>query len=140
MRRRYLLTSYVFDHHWRKERGRLRSLGSLFDPMSRRRLASLGVGRGWRCLEVGCGAGGIAFWLAEQVGSDGHVLATDLNTRFIARGHWPNLEVREADLLADGIEQEKFDLAHARVLIEHIPDHEAPSRRSSRRSVPAAGC
>ncbi len=77
------MTTYIFDAQWKNERARLRSLGALFDRASVRYLAELGVDEGWRCLEVGCGAGGIAFWLADRVGRTGWVLATDLDTHFI---------------------------------------------------------
>jgi hypothetical protein len=68
-------STYVFDPEWTMERDRLRALESLFDDASMRHLASLGVTEGWRCLEVGCGAGGIARWLAGRVGSSGRVVA-----------------------------------------------------------------
>jgi hypothetical protein len=47
----------MFDSASEHERERLRSLEALFDPASRRHLATLGVDQGWRRLEVGCGAG-----------------------------------------------------------------------------------
>jgi 2-polyprenyl-3-methyl-5-hydroxy-6-metoxy-1,4-benzoquinol methylase len=34
--------------------------------------------KGWRRLEVGAGGGSIASWFAHRMGSEGHVLATDL--------------------------------------------------------------
>lgn len=72
------MDSYAFDAAWEKERDRLRALEAVFDHASTRRLAGLGVRAGWRCLEVGCGAGGVALWLAGRVGVIGRVLATDL--------------------------------------------------------------
>ena len=65
------MESYAFDAAWEKERDRLRALEAVFDHASTRRLGDLGVGAGWRCLEVGCGAGGVARWLASQVGPGG---------------------------------------------------------------------
>jgi hypothetical protein len=47
------MDSYAFDAAWEKERDRLRALEAVFDQASTRRLADLGVGPGWRCLEVG---------------------------------------------------------------------------------------
>jgi hypothetical protein len=49
------MSTYVFDQTWQKERDRLGALESLFDRSSQRLLTDLGVGAGWRCLEVGCG-------------------------------------------------------------------------------------
>jgi cyclopropane fatty-acyl-phospholipid synthase-like methyltransferase len=106
-------STYVFDPEWTMERDRLRALESLFDDASMRHLASLGVTEGWRCLEVGCGAGGIARWLAGRVGSSGQVVATDLDSRFVT----------------DALEERAFDLAHARAVIIHIPDHQGALER-----------
>src|SRR3954447_25791329 len=62
------MSTYFFDQAWQKERGRLTALESLYDGVSRRLLDERGVRAGWRCLEVGGGAGGIARWLADRVG------------------------------------------------------------------------
>jgi SAM-dependent methyltransferase len=122
-------STYVFDPDWTTERDRLRALESLFDDCSIRHLASLGVTEGWHCLEVGCGAGGIARWLAGRVGRTGRVVATDLDTRFVdGHGH-DNLEVRRHDILTDPLEQGSFDLAHARAVIVHLPDHQGALER-----------
>src|SRR5206468_403259 len=77
------MSTYVFDHSWQRERDRLRAIESLFDPASIRYLEELGVSGGWHCLEVGCGAGGLALWLADRVGPSGRVVAIDLDTRFV---------------------------------------------------------
>jgi len=77
-----------------KERDRLGALEAVFDHASTRRLADLGVGAGRRCLEVGCGAGGVALWLAAQVGPTGGVLTTDLDTRFVTGHAQSNLDVQ----------------------------------------------
>jgi 2-polyprenyl-3-methyl-5-hydroxy-6-metoxy-1,4-benzoquinol methylase len=115
------MTTYVFDPAWQKERDRLGALESLFDAPSRRLLAGVGVGEGWRCLEVGCGAGGVALWLAERVGRTGRVLATDLDTRFIDGHGQENLDVLTHDVVSDDLEDAAFDLVHARAVLEHIP-------------------
>jgi SAM-dependent methyltransferase len=121
--------TYVFDPEWTAELERLRALEALFDRPSARYLSETGVGEGWRCLEVGCGAGGLARWLAERVRPSGRVVAIDLDTRF-ADGHGlDNLEVRRHDLMAAELEDEAFDLAHARAVIEHIPDHQGALER-----------
>jgi 2-polyprenyl-3-methyl-5-hydroxy-6-metoxy-1,4-benzoquinol methylase len=87
------MSTYVFDQAWQRERDRLRSLESLFDAYSGRLMSDLGVRPGWRCLEVGCGAGGVALWLADRVGPDGQVVATDLDTRFVDGHGRDNLEM-----------------------------------------------
>jgi len=121
--------SYVFDQAWQKERDRLGALESLFDPSSRRLVSDLGVGPGWRCLEVGCGAGSIARWLADAVGGDGHVLATDLDTRFLAGHGRANLEVRTHNAVTDPLDEAGFDLIHARTVLIHLPDRQEVLKR-----------
>ncbi|SHH08586.1 Ubiquinone/menaquinone biosynthesis C-methylase UbiE [Streptoalloteichus hindustanus] len=113
--------TYVFDQTWERERDRLAALEDLYDGPSLHRLAALGVSAGWRCLEVGCGAGSVARWLAGRVGPTGHVLATDTDPRF-AEGHGlANLDVRRHDVLVDPLEPATHDLVHARAVLEHIP-------------------
>ena len=53
------------------ERERLALLTELADPITTRRLTDLGVGPGWRCLDVGAGDGSVARWLAGRVGPEG---------------------------------------------------------------------
>lgn len=123
------MTTYVFDPNWTMERDRLRALESLFDDASMRHLTRLGVTEGWRCLEVGCGAGGVARRLAGHVGSSGRVVAIDLDTRFVAGHGLGNLEVRQHDVMTDPLEEGTFDLAHARAVIMHIPAHQGALER-----------
>jgi hypothetical protein len=94
------MDSYAFDAAWAKERDRLRALEAVFDQATTRRQADVGVGPGWRCLEAGCSAGGVALWLAGRVGATGRVLATDLDTRFVAGHGQPNLDVQRHDITA----------------------------------------
>lgn len=114
--------TYVFDQDWENELGRLRSLEAVYDPYTTQRLAGLGVGEGWRCLEVGCGAGSVALWLAARVGASGRVVAVDLDTRFLQGHGRAGLEVRERSILTDPVGDGVFDLVHARAVLEHIPD------------------
>ena len=122
------MSTYLFDPTWQKERDRLGALEALFDSSSRRLLAALGLRQGMRCLEVGCGAGGIALWLADQVGRTGHVLATDLDTRFIDGQGRANLDVLTHDVVTDRLPGDEFDLIHARAVLEHIPAREEALR------------
>jgi SAM-dependent methyltransferase len=118
------VTEYVFDQAWERERDRLRGLEALYDDATTRYLEAIGVSDGWSCLEVGCGAGAVALWLAERVGADGRVIATDLDTRFVDGHGRANLEVRTHDITSGPPEDGAFDLVHARALVEHIADHE----------------
>jgi SAM-dependent methyltransferase len=111
------------------ERERLTLLTQFADPITTRRLTDLGVGPGWRCLEVGAGDGSVARWLAERVGPGGHVVATDLNPRFLAGHGLPNLEVRRHNILEDDLETDHYDLVHCRFLLMHLPSPARALRR-----------
>ncbi|NJN87130.1 MAG: methyltransferase domain-containing protein [Leptolyngbyaceae cyanobacterium SL_7_1] len=115
-------TGYIFtDTQHIEERDRLQTIERVFDPASRRRIATTGITNQWRCLEVGAGAGSIAQWMAEQVGEHGKVVAIDVNTRFLTAVNAPNLEVHEADIRTF-TSPEPFDLIHARYVLIHNAD------------------
>jgi SAM-dependent methyltransferase len=119
------MTGYLFDNAWREERKRLKLLEAGWDPVTIGQLQQAGVAAGWRCLEVGAGGGSIAGWLAGKVGPAGHVVATDLDPRFVEVLPNANLEVRNHDIVADDLEVAAFDLVHTRLLLEHLPQREA---------------
>ena len=48
------------------ERERLALLTQFADPITARRLTDLGVGPGWRCLDVGAGDGSVARWFDDR--------------------------------------------------------------------------
>ena len=79
--------TYTLDNAWEHARRRLGLIEASYDPGSTRRLQALGVGPGWRCLEVGAGGGSIARWLCSKVGRTGRVCAIDLDTHFIEEIH-----------------------------------------------------
>ena len=123
------MNTYVFDQGWQKERDRLAGIESLYDSYSTRCLTGLGVGEGWHCLEVGFGSGGVALWLAGRVGSTGRVLATDLDPRFLDGHGRANLDIRKHDIATDPLEEAAFDLAHARAVLDHLPDRQRALER-----------
>jgi SAM-dependent methyltransferase len=105
------------------ERRRLHAIAALFDPATRRLLQQLGVGPGWRCLEVGAGAGSVAAWLARQVGPEGEVLATDVDLTHLDALP-PAVTYAEHDIVTDSLPDEAFDVVHARLLLEHLSGRE----------------
>jgi SAM-dependent methyltransferase len=62
----------------------------------------------------------MAVWLAERVGPTGQVVATDSDTRYLAKLELPNLEVLEHDILEDPLdvlEPGSFDLVCSRLML-----------------------
>ena len=108
---------YAFDQGFAQERERLSAMESLWDPGSQALLDELGVGPGWRCLEVGAGGGSLMRWMA---GPRRHVTAIDIDTRFIEQFASDAIEVRRVDLRTDELPQSEFDLVHARLVLEHL--------------------
>jgi SAM-dependent methyltransferase len=121
--------TYAFDNSLAVQRERLDTLEELFDPGTIRQLEARGVAPGWRCLEVGAGGGSVAAWLGDRVAPDGSVLATDLDTRWVAERSRPNLEVRVHDLLEDDLPEGGFDLVHVRLLLAWLGDPTIGLRR-----------
>lgn len=116
--------TYMLDNVWENAHQRLTLLEAVYDPATTGRLAQLGVGPGWRCLELGAGAGSIARWLCDRVGADGRVVAVDLEPRFLAADPRPNLDVVRCDIVADGIPGDGYDLIHTRALLVHLPQRD----------------
>jgi SAM-dependent methyltransferase len=114
-------SGYLFDNEALEAEDRFSALASLFDPVSFRHLDRLGVAEGWRCLEVGAGGGSVTSWLATRVGESGHVLATDIDVRWLEqRPQAPNVEVRRHDVVADTLPESSFDLVHERLVLVHV--------------------
>jgi len=57
------------------------------------------------------------------------VLATDLDTGFLEELSYANLEVRRHDIRTEGLPTGEFDLAHARLVLIHLPDRQVALRR-----------
>ena len=113
---------YVFDNAAPQAPARLAALADVHDGGTIRHLLALGVTRGWRCLEVGGGLGTITRWLSDRVGAEGHVLTTDIDTRFLEKIGRSNVEVRLHDIVNDALPDSTFDIAYARLVLEHVSD------------------
>src|SRR5687767_5144833 len=120
---------YLFTHEDKAERERLAAIEAGLDPITIQCLEKIGVGEGWRCLEVGAGAGSIAAWLCRRVGPNGKVVATDLQTKFLEAIDAPNLEIRKHDITREELEAGAFDFVSARKVLEHLADPSAALRR-----------
>jgi ubiquinone/menaquinone biosynthesis C-methylase UbiE len=86
-------------------------------------LDRIGVGPGWRCLDLGCGPGGIVELLSGRVGPAGRVVALDADPVFLehARGlarerRLGNVEFVQGDAYRTGLPRGSFDFVHVRFL------------------------
>jgi len=123
------MSKYVFDHALEREHERLVKLEEWLDPGTIRYMDQIGVGPGWRVLEVAAGAGSITRYLATRVGPAGSVVATDLDLKFLDDIDLPNVEVRRHDILNDELEENSFDLVHTRLLLMHLPARDEALKR-----------
>jgi SAM-dependent methyltransferase len=110
----------LLDNQQSEAGRRFDALSQLFDPVTFRHLAAVGVSAGWACWEVGAGGVSVPTWLAEQVGPSGRVVASDIDTVWMPTDG-AAFEVLQHDV---GVEQPPaggFDLVHARLLLTHVP-------------------
>ena len=116
-----------FDHARTGELERLKALAEISDSATEATLASL-VRPGWRCLDVGAGAGAASLQLQGLVGAAGTIVASDIDTKFLQPLATRGIEVVEHDITAAPVAGPEFDLVVARFVFEWIPDREAALR------------
>lgn len=113
---------YLLDNQQAQAGQRFDALADLFNSSTFRHLAELGLGRGWRVWEVGAGGPTVPAWLAQQVGLDGRVLATDIDASWMSGT--AGYEVQRHDVGVDPTPEGPFDLVHARLLLVHVSDRD----------------
>jgi len=112
---------YWFDNSLSDEGNRLRLLEAIADPRSVRLLSDLHVEEGWRCAELGAGAGSMAVWLADQVGDTGLVMAVDRDVTLLRHMDGrANIEIVEASIENLNLPPASLDLIHTRNVLMHI--------------------
>jgi SAM-dependent methyltransferase len=112
-------------------------LHGLRDDVYRRPLATalerLGVGAGWRCVDVGAGGGDVSVALAEVVGHTGRVYAVDsdpLARDVVARAAAAYSQVLAITQAGEDLTlPEPVDLAFCRFLLLHVLDPAVVLRR-----------
>ena len=118
---------------------RLLIQGEAMAPDTREMLARIGVGLGWKCLDLGCGPEGITRLMSDAVGATGSVLGLDMDEDFLgyARVSAPeNVTFQRGDAYATGLPDETFDLVHMRFLACTAGDPEALLSEALRLSRP----
>ena len=114
--REHALRDYVFDNDSPRIAEQHRCQAEVLDPLTVGRLAGIGVGGAWRCLDIGTGGGSVARWLAARVGPAGEVIATDVAPRPV-----PGPSVLRHDIVRDPLPGNGFHLIHARLVLQHLP-------------------
>ncbi len=117
------------------ERKRLQEQGNYLYPFTRRLFENAGITKGMRVLDVGSGAGDVAFLLAELVGPDGAVVGVDSNPAILetarqraAVNGYANVsfvagDIREVDIAGE------FDAAAGRLVLLYLQSPTAAIQR-----------
>jgi len=95
-------------------------------------VAALGLRRGQRVADVGAGHGYLTFRLADAVGPDGLVVATDIDSEALdaLRAHKAkNVVVRKVTPSEPGLEAGSFDLILLSEVDQYLPDRVAFLRK-----------
>ena len=118
--------------------GQSRFLGELTEEV----LRAAGIGPGMRVLDVGCGAGDVAFLAATLVGSEGSVIGVDRSVEAIALARRRAADVGLANVsfvtqdLQDLATQARFDAIVGRLVLMYFPEPDALLRRLLELLVP----
>jgi SAM-dependent methyltransferase len=110
---------YLLDNRQAEAGQRFDALSTLFNPSTFRRAEALGLAHGWRVWEVGAGSADVPAYFAEQVGTGGLVLATDIDTSWM-QGAALGFAVQRHDVGLEPPPQGLFDLVHARLVLVHV--------------------
>lgn len=96
---------------------RLHRQGAAMAPDGAIMLERIGVAAGWRCLDLGCGPGGITPLLSARVGPTGRVVGLDADPVFLDHARQnarANTEFIQGDAYRSNLPSGSFDLVHLR--------------------------
>lgn len=113
------LAPYTFDNSTQDAATQVQMLAGILDRDSTAVLDTIGIEAGWRCLDIGPGAGTITGWLADQVGDTGMVTALDIDPRHVKGAD--NIQIQTGDIRTTPLPTDHFDLIHARLVLMHLP-------------------
>lgn len=106
---------------------RLRVQAEALAPETAVLLDRIRVRPGWRCLDLGCGVGGITDLLSERVGPAGRIVGLDIDPATLAAARaWAkerglaNVEFVQGDAADTKLPRESFDLVHIRYLFTTV--------------------
>ena len=119
------------------EIGRLEMQASVFAPISMQALQKVGIRKGMRCIDIGCGSGSVTRAMAEIVGNEGHVVGVDLDEKYLdycrSISTNDNIEFVRDDISKSNLSGEAtFDIVFSRFLFVHLKDSVSAVRAMSR--------
>ncbi len=112
-------------------------MGRFSEPLAAVFAEAVGVQRGQRALDVGCGPGALTAQLVDRLGTEA-VAAVDPSTPFVgaARQRFPGLDVREAAAEQLPYDDDSFDAALAELVVHFMTDPVAGLREMARVTRP----
>jgi ubiquinone/menaquinone biosynthesis C-methylase UbiE len=117
--------NYPIEHR-AGEIDRLRVQSEAMAPETHAMLDRFGPMEGWKCLDIGCGPGGITDTLSVRVGDAGRVVGLDMDSEFIehARANArSNVEFRVDNAYGSSLPSGTFDLVHMRFVASTAGNH-----------------
>lgn len=106
---------------------RLSILNRLYNPSTQQLLINSGLRPGMKVLEVGCGTGELACWIATQVSPYGHVVAIDNSSKQLqlAKNIADKLEIKNITFILLSVYDldqltDSFDIIFSRWLLAHL--------------------
>jgi len=109
---------------------RLDLLARVMLPTTMQLFDRVGLIRGMKCMDVGCGGGHVTISMARVVGPEGRVIGTDTDAEILALAREDaeaakviNVTFQQVDA-SSCLWHGKFDLAYARFLLSHLNETE----------------
>ena len=109
---------------------RLDVLARVLLPTTTQLLDRVGLIRGMKCLDIGCGGGHVTILMARTVGPEGRVIGTDTDAKILALAREDakaakatNVEFQQQDACAS-LWHNEFNVAYARFLLSHLNEPE----------------
>ena len=102
-------------------------------------LDRIGPIKGWTCLDIGCGPGGITDLLSARVGPAGRVVGLDMDAEFLEHARWnapSNVEFRLGDAYGSDLSAGTFDLVHMRFVASTAGNPEQLLKEATRLARP----
>ena len=109
---------------------RLDLLARVMLPTTMQLLDRVGLIRGMKCLDVGCGGGHVAMLMARIVGPEGRVIGTDTDAEILALAREDAEAAKVTNVTFQQLDacvclwHEEFDMAYARFLLSHLNEPE----------------